>query len=427
MASDAFDPYAGQILNRGLGPVLSREQIVKRLTYLPPLPPPMDGIPVHIRLHLLMEIRDLHWPDLEGVRVCETVDLMIRQGYRYRDPTASETWGIISRDGLAPVKPRTPEMASVVVGHSGVGKTEAITKSFDCYQRQIIVHEEFPRLIGPHYQMIYLSASVPSSGRLEDLAANLMTAWDMATSEALPSMAPRFAQTLDRARRDGPRMMDEWRQVAASHFLGNAHLDEVQNFFKLPSLERRRSSKAGDGPPELSVIDDQALKHVLTMIGSWRIPFTLSGTPDGIGALTRRLSNVERFVANGGYHRMPEYPNAQAPGFVVLVDILGKYQYVRKRIAVSDELRQVIFDLTAGINRLIIALWIAAHRVAFERRDDDLRISDFKKAAGTYLAPVAPAVAALLSKDPIQMRLYEDLMPRDDGFWKTFWGQISRT
>jgi hypothetical protein len=70
-------------------------------------------------------------------------------------------------------------------------------------------------------------------------------------------------------------------------------------------------------------------------------------------------------------------------------------------------------------------LWIAAHRVAFERKEDSLSLDDFKKAAATYLAPVAPAVAALLSKDPLRMRRYEDLMPRDDGYWVTFWMGVS--
>ena len=91
----------------------------------------------------------------------------------------------------------------------------------------------------------------------------------------------------------------------------------------------------------------------------------------------------------------------------------------------SAELAKVIVELSAGIPRLIIALWIAAHRVAFEREADDLRLNDFRRAASTYLAPMTPAVAALRSKDPMRMRHYEDLVNRDDGFWSTFWGGMS--
>lgn len=435
MAKGAWtDPYAGNILTQNLGPILSREQALTKLRLVPPVPGDMAGIPKHIRLHLLMVVRDFHLPALEGARVVETTQVMVREGYRYRDPALAATWAMISRDPLAPLRPRAPAMAAVVVGHSGTGKTEAIHKSFDCVGPQVILHSAFPRLKGPHYQMVHLSVDVPPSGREVDLAANLMIEWDDAVARVLPDEPRRFALSLAKERRDGAKMMDEWRQVAVPHFLGCLHLDEVQNFFKIPSLERRRKSKSGkagkaeeaDMPLELSIIEDKALKSVLTLANTWQIPLWVSGTPDGVGALTKRLSNVERFVT-AGYHKMSEFVSATDPFFVQFMDTLGLYQYVVKRLPVNADLRALVFTLTAGIPRLIVALWIAAHRVAFERKEDSLRLDDFKTAAATYLAPVAPAVAALLSKDPVRMRFYEDLMPRDDGYWATFWTGVSST
>ena len=426
-----IDPYAGNILTQDLGPILSREQALAKLRFVPALHGDMTGVPKHIRLHMLIAVRDFHLPSLEGARVLETTDLVMRQGYRYRDPAAAATWSVVSNDPLAALRPRAPAMAAVVVGHSGTGKTVAIHKAFDCYGRQVIVHPSFPRLKGSHYQMVHLSVDVPPSGREVDLAANMMIGWDDAVARALPDQVRRFAASLAKERRDGTKMMDEWRQVAVAHFLGCLHLDEVQNFFKIPSLERRRKSKVGktgkaednEMPLELSIIEDKALKGVLTLANTG-LPLMISGTPDGVGALTKRLSNVQRFVASG-YHKMSEFLSATDLFFIVFMDRLGKFQYVVKRLTIDNELRALVFTLTAGIQRLIVALWIAAHRVAFERKEDSLTLDDFKKAASTYLAPVAPAVAALLSKDPQRMRLYEDLMPRDDGYWITFWAGIS--
>lgn len=426
------DPYAGNILTRDLGPILAREQALAKLRLVPAVPGDMSGVPKHLRLHMLMVVRDLHLPSLEGARVLETTDLVIRQGYRYRDPAAAATWAVVSNEPLAALRPRAPAMAAVVVGHSGVGKTVAIHKAFDCYGSGVIVHETFPRLKGSHYQMVHLSVDVPASGRAVDLAANLMIAWDDAVARVLPAEVRRFAASLAKERRDGAKMMDEWRQVAVAHFLGGLHLDEVQNFFRIPTLERRRKIKVGKGgraddhelPLELSIIEDQALKNVLTLANTWQIPLIASGTPDGVGALTKRLSNVQRFVTSG-YHKMSEFISSTDPFFIAFMDTLGRFQYVVKRLPIDDELRALIFTLTAGIQRLIVALWIAAHRIAFERKEDSLRLDDFKRAAATYLAPVAPAVAALLSKDPLRMRAYEDLMPRDDGYWVTFWTGVS--
>jgi hypothetical protein len=372
-------------------------------------------------------LRDFHWPFLEGRRLAETIDLMIRPGYRYRDPARAQTWGLIGGEPSRPKLPRSPASSAVVVGHSGSGKTDAIHHALDCYPSQIIVHESFPRLVEQHPQMVWQSADVPASGRSADLAENLMRTWDRTMSHFFPDKSARFASTLSKDRRDGQRMLNEWLQVASIHFLGLLHLDEVQNFFRIQSLENRRKRRKGadDAPLELAIIEDQLLKWILTLTNTWQIPLLLSGTPDGVGALTRRLSNTERLVTTG-YHPFPIFEDATDPIFVQgFFKQLAQYQYVFKKLPASPELAALIVELTAGVPRLIIALWIAAHRVAFERDTDDLRFEDFKKAANTYLSPVGPAVAALRSKDPKLMARYEDLIPRDDGYWATFWTSVS--
>ena len=77
-------------------------------------------------------------------------------------------------------------------------------------------------------------------------------------------------------------------------------------------------------------------------------------------------------------------------------------------------------ELTAGVPRIIVALWIAAHRIAFEGKDDDLQSAIFKKAAATFLSPLAPAVAALRSNDPTRLSRYQDLLPGEQ-VWTQFW------
>ena len=81
----------------------------------------------------------------------------------------------------------------------------------------------------------------------------------------------------------------------------------------------------------------------------------------------------------------------------------------------------MVIDLTAGIPRLIIALWVAAQRVALERLDDVFRLDDIKTASSRFLRPVRPAVQAIQSGDPKLMSRYEDLIRIDDGFWSQFW------
>lgn len=423
--ANSFDPYAGNILTQGLGPILSRQQALARLTYLPPLPPHDIGkIPKHLRMHQLMTLRDLHIPTMEGGRLVETVDLMIRPSYRYRDPKSAQTWGMIGGEPLLHKTPRAPATAAVVVGHSGAGKTEAILRALNGYPQQVITHGTFPHLVGKHYQVVWQSVDVPPSGLSKDLAANLMIGWDDTMERHFPGAPRRFAQALGKDRRDGSKMLDEWRQVASSHFLGLLHLDEVQNFFRLQSLEKRKKRANPTGGLELSIVEDQCLKSILTFTNTWQMPLLLSGTPDGIGALTKRLSNVERFVSSG-YHQFPLFENANSLIFSEgFFKPLANYQFVQNRLEITPTFAALIIELTGGVPRIIIALWIAAHRVAFERKEDELRIDDFSRAAATYLAPIAPAIAALRSKDPQRMARYEDLIARDDGFFSTFWSTV---
>jgi len=237
-----------------------------------------------------------------------------------------------------------------------------------------------------------------------------METWDNTTH------GDRFAEWLAKERiRDGMRALEEWRQVAVAHFLGILHLDEIQNLFKLGTLRQRKNRKGAGDTPELSVVEDQVLRWLLYLTNSGQIPLLVSGTPDGIGALSKRLSTLGR-LNTMGYHAIEP-----VTGPCAFLRTLGNYQYVKHKIEVDDGLFNLLIDLTAGIQRLLIALWVAAHRVSFERRDDRLLLADFTTAASTYLAPLAPAVQALRSKDGAKMARFEDLVQRDTTFWAKFW------
>ncbi|HOB02296.1 MAG TPA: AAA family ATPase [Casimicrobium huifangae] len=421
-ATVVHDPYAGNTLIAQLGPIRSRPEVAKVLVELPPRPPKdIASIPHHTRLHMLMSVRDLHMPSVEEMQLYETMDMMIRQNYHHLHPSSSSTWSQISGEE-ARYRPRVtaPTYGAAVVGVSGSGKTQAIRRCLTTFP-QIVQHTSFFRMVNGLQQVVWLSLDVPAGGKATDLAAALMTAWKKATGST------RFDKTLAGEWRNGPQMLDEWRQVASSHFLGLLHLDEIQNLFKLPTLKIRRRSKPGEPPPELRVIDDQSLKWILTALNEWQIPLLVSGTPDGFGALTKRLSNTERIVTSG-YHSFKHFWGDHDAAFRQhFLPRLGHYQFVARPISITGELGDLILERTAGVQRLIIALWIAAHRVAFERSDDDLRLDDFKVAADTYLAPVAQAVAALHSNDPRRLAMFEDLSPEDNSFWAQFWSSVSRS
>ena len=417
-STQEFDPYAGNALISGLGPILPRLEVAKRLIELPPKPPrDIASIPRHIRLHLLMAVLQLHLPSLEELRLFETIDLMIRQNYDRLSPLSPTTWGHVSGHSATTDLPlRATPSAAAVVGISGTGKSEAISRCLSLYPNQVIRHDSFFRMVNGLTQPLFISLNAPYSGKTEDLAIGLMLAYKQATGSS------RFDKSLDDVRKNGPRLLQEWLQVASSHFLGLLHIDEIQNLFKLATAANRKQRKLGDRVPELRIVEDQTLKWILTFLNTSRIPLLISGTPDGMSAIQTRISNTQR-ITSFGHHVFQHFDGNNESTFKKeWLPLLIQYQYVASPLAASDELVELILTKTGGVQRLIIALWIAAHRVAFERKDDDLRLKDFETAANANLALVASAVDALRSNDPRRLERYEDLYPRDPGLWAQIFG-----
>lgn len=415
-------PYEDNILVQGLGPLLDDKEVMKRLLYLPEKPTNIQSLSITERRHHLMSLLDFHIPSQKSVHIYQSIDSLLRQSYRYRDPNRTSTWRTLNGEMIEQQMPRSPALATAISGHAGTGKTETTLRAFGCYPQQVLKHENFPKLVGPHYQVAWLTVDIPDSGRSSDLATNLMRAWDAAMAKYNPQYTPRFEQELSKSRRNGGQMLDEWRQVALSHFLGILHLDEIQNLFKLATLKQRRAKHTLDKPPELSIVEDQSLRWILSLLNTWQIAVVVSGTPDGIGALTKRLSTTQRIIT-GGYHKIDTLTQTHSGEFKELFfDQLVQYQYVKKPVNDSSEFRQMVLTLSAGIPRVILALWFAAHKVSFERGGNDLRFEDFDKASKTLLAPISQAVKALNSGDPVLMAKYEDLLPRDDAIWSSIWG-----
>lgn len=428
------DPVSENILIRPLGPTLEIHEAMMRMTKRPPLPRNVATMARSVRLHHLLSVLDLHIPSEEEGRLQRTIDILTRQALVNRDPTAAPTWILISGEDededseegeetmAMPGRPSSKAMAAAVTGCAGDGKTSSILISFQCFPGQVIRHSKFPKLMGALYQIGWISIDAPGSGRAEDLAENLMLETDAVLANAIEGYEPRFAETLARTTRNGSKMLTEWRKVASSHFLGLLHIDEIQNLFKLLTLKQRRKKKAGQ-PAEraLSIADDRTLKWILALINRWGISVLFSGTPDGIGALTARLATTQR-LAVGGFHHLLPFPGPADDAYQQFIQTLSQYQWTVGKLKPED-LYEPIFRFTAGVRRLIIALWIGAHRIAFERKEDELRVTDFAQAAVTLLGPTQAGVQALLSRSPDRFELFEDLKPGEQ-FWEAFWSRM---
>lgn len=397
--------YANNPLISACGPIKDTIEIGKSLTYLPELPGESANLPFTLRKHLVPSIRDLFIPTPVCISLAETVDVMLRQGYCKRRPGTSEYWNTIYYNNNT----QNPPSAATLVGISGAGKTVSLEKILNLYP-QFYVHQSFPGYIGEFTQLIWLKVDAPESGKLGDFAYNLM----LATNQALGTEY--FETSLKKEKRP-PSMFDEWLGIAKKHALGILVIDEIQNFFKLaPKIERIKNKT--EDKLELRIIDDQTLKSILTLSNTLRMPLLASGTPDGLAVFRSRLSTAQR-LTTGGHHHLALPTRADDKHFSsTIFPTIIQYQWVKNKVQKSDELRDLIFDLTACIPRVYTNLWVASHKVAFEKGVDTLSKEIFIEAMNSYLKPVIPAIEALKSNNLNSLKKYEDLLPRDHHVWR---------
>jgi len=380
----------------------------------PVFPEGIEDAPHHIKPHYLMRLRALHVPSQPDQDLWRTIELMVRENYRERDPRLNTTWADLSGEVPLLRSPDSPPLAAAVGGPSGTGKSQGVKRCLrGCLGKQHHIHDPFPGLHGPVLQLVYLSVEIPPSGKAGDLALALMKASKRATG------TDRFDGWLAKQVLKLPmQALEEWHDWAVSHFLGILHLDEVQNFFKLQTLKQRLQRTGKSGEPELSVREDQAIRWFLSIVNKGQYAVLASGTNDGINALGHRFSTLSRLTSMG-FHAYEPFRDADDPAFVlVFLPPLVACQLTRKKLKLTTKLAAEIFQLTAGVPRIIVTLWLMAQRVAFSLRHDELRLEHLRHASQTLLAPLAPAVAALLSDDPDKLRHYEDLVRAvDPSIW----------
>jgi hypothetical protein len=90
--------------------------------------------------------------------------------------------------------------------------------------------------------------------------------------------------------------------------------------------------------------------------------------------------------------------------------VICQYQWLPDKLPASDELRRLLFDVSAGVPRMAVTAWILASRRAIRRNASGLSFEDFQHVRMHEMGPLRPAVEALLSDDPRRLQVYEDLM-----------------
>lgn len=397
--------HGDNVLIAACGKPLEPVEIGKRLIHLPPQPDRSADVSRGQMRQLLTDVGRMHIPTATGIEIAETIGDMLRQGYVHRNPKDPSTWRRIYSTIGAQAAFSPIQLGATVTGISGAGKSTAIERALGLYP-QVVMHEHVPGLARPSPQLLWLKVDVPESGKIIDLVNHLSRATDAALGTA-------HTEDLFSGRRlTGSALAHRWLQKISCNFLGLLVLDELQNLFKIATKAERMavSRRPGGQRPQLRIVDDEALKFLLTLTNFAKIPTLYCSTPDGLAALNTRMSTAQRMLT-AGFYTVPHAKSADDDFFRKrLFPVLCQYQWLSDKLPASDELRRLLFDVSAGVPRIAVTAWILAGKRAIKRNAGGLSFEDFEHVRSHDLGPLRPAVEALLSDDPRRLQIYEDLM-----------------
>ena len=159
--------------------------------------------------------------------------------------------------------------------------------------------------------------------------------------------------------------------------------------------------------PPIEVSGDIRPLHV----NSIGIPVVFIGTNSMIDLFSNILRNARRVSGQGLFDF--KQPTRDDTSWGLLLDAMWKYQWVKRPAELSESLKEHIYDQTQGITDFLAKLMILGQRHAIQSGKETLDENVFRQVAATKMKLLQPALAALRSNDPEQMRLFDDLLPTD--------------
>ena len=184
-------------------------------------------------------------------------------------------------------------------------------------------------------------------------------------------------------------------QLASTYYVGALFIDELQHL---------RVAKTGG--------KDNMLNFFVNLLNSIGVPVVFIGTNSMIDLFADVLRNARRACGVGLYNfRQPASSDA---AWTLLVDALWRYQWVRHVDPLTQEMRDLLYELTQGVTDFLAKLLILGQRYAIQSGTERLTEAVLRHVASTKMQLLQPALAALRSGDPKVMRNFDDLLPSEE-------------
>lgn len=392
--------YSNNPLIAGLPFVKTQREIISVLANRPSFDPKERSFPAHLRKHCIVRLDQYFEPLERHIRFFERFDMVLRQGYRGRNPLTSDyilrlqnSHDRIRQTSLYSTPLQIFENTAqgfALLGVSGIGKTTTLNRTLPHYN-QIIEHTF------PHYfkQIVWLRLDCPAKGGPAQLCRSFFYAVDRLIGTNYQAKYAGKARALD-------EMTGNMAHVANLHAIGALIIDEIQFLISMKS----------DG--------EAILKFFVTLVNTIGIPVILVGTNSAIPLLQRNFKEARRGVGLGT-STWDAFENNST--WQHLVKQLWEFQWTNTYTALTDEIKEVLYDESQGIVDILIKLFMMVQMrvIAIQEVKGGPEVISpalIRRVAKDELKLVSPMLDALRKKDMKALQRFDDLMPFQSHFDK---------
>lgn len=390
------DEYAGNPFIEALPPILHRKQLREALGGAIKLRPSDIYLDGHTRIHVISQLLDRFFQPLaRHVALESKLSIMLRQGYVGRNLANGNhathiqngyeriMQGDLSAFRFEHVESTAKSLA--FIGCSGSGKTSSLNRILGTYP-QLIYHPDYN-----FTQIVFLKIDCPHDGSLKNLCHNFFREIDS-------RLGTNYVRRYVEKRHGVETLIALMSQVANTHAIGLLVIDEIQH------LSLRASGGA-----------EKMLNFFVTLVNEISIPIVMVGTPKARPIFEMDLRSARRGAGFGSILWEPlSKPSADIDidrsEWGAFTNKLWRYQWLPKAPAsISEELRDLWFDLSQGVMDVVIKLFVLSQIRAVVKGTERITVAIMKSVYQDELKPIHPMIDALRSRDPERIAHYSDL------------------
>lgn len=379
--------FQGNPLIGALRPLpMNDEEIIRRVSKVPEFEEKELLLPSMFRNMLPKRLEHFFFPMRQHIMIIKSLYAQLFYGYSARNPLTRDGQEFLYNTGAFVERSdqnRTSNI-SLITGKSGVGKTSVINAFNRSLGQPVIFHSNYRGIPFTENQIVYLKHNAPDQCSPKSLCETFGDVMDTLLGNQASKKI--FANSPTRTNH-----VIGLRKMLKSNHVGLLIIDAFENI----SLAR-----AG-GKAELAA-----------MFGNMRdglgVPVLLAGTYKAEDILKRNVSTARRFI-EGGYFELKNPSSPDEEDWVAFCDVAWRYQWVRKPKPISDEIRDVLFDLSQGITGIMLSTFIKAQIEAINTGNETVDAKMLRYVYKTQLQPIHDMINALRSKDKKALAQYEDL------------------